>query len=650
MCGIAGVLSLKLEPIPGLAHSLSIMNQLQKHRGPDGHAIWQHQRQHVGFAHRRLSIIDLSTGDQPMRDRAGNWVTYNGEIYNYIELRAELGQENFVTTSDTEVILHAYQKWGMDCVNHLRGMFAFAIWDEANQRLFCARDRFGIKPFYYTIVGNTFYFASEAKTLLPFVERIETNLEGFKDYLTFQFCLAGKTLFKGIEELLPGHFLHITNGSIKTGRYWEVFYNRDFDHTDEYFKRRIQELLAESVEIHLRSDVPVGAYLSGGLDSSAIASLAGQKYPDNLLGFTGKFSYGSGYDESHYARALAGWRHFELHEVDITVNDFIDNIRKVIYHLDYPVAGPGSFPQYIVSQLASQHRKVVLGGQGGDEIFGGYTRYLIAYFEQCIKGAIDGTLRNGNFVVTYESIIPNLTALRNYKPLLQDFWRDGLFEPMDRRYFRLVNRAPMLGNEINWQILGDYEPYETFRKIFNGYNVKEGSYFDSMTHFDFKTLLPALLQVEDRVSMAHGLESRVPLLDHPLVELAATIPADVKFQDGAMKRVFKEAVRPFLPEVILNRQDKMGFPVPLTEWFKEGAKDFVLDVFSSRAAINRDLVNNRLVLNKLGQESKFGRTIWGLLCLELWQQEFHDQGAMYKNMVAQLGISGQVEKISTTNL
>ncbi len=636
MCGIAGTLNLASEPIPNLTNSLQVMNQILRHRGPDGYDTWEHSRQHVGFAHRRLSIIDLSTGDQPMHDQGGNWVTYNGEIYNYVELRQTLGLDNFITTSDTEVILQGYRKWGPDCVNHFRGMFAFALWDEANETLFCARDRFGIKPFYYTTVGNTFYFASEVKSLLPFVDQIETNLAGFKDYLTFQFCLAGKTLFQGIHELLPGHTLKITNGVVETKRYWEVYYERDFDHTDHYFEWRIQELLTESVELHLRSDVPVGSYLSGGLDSSAIASLASEKYPTDFLGFTGKFSFGTGYDESEYARALADWRNFQLHEIDMTVHDFTNNIRNVIYHLDYPVAGPGSFPQYMVSELASRYRKVVLGGQGGDEIFGGYVRYLLAYFEQCIKGAIDGTLHNGDFIVTYESIIPNLTALQKYKPLLKQFWKEGLFEPMDRRYFQLVNRAPMLGSEINWNLLGDYSPFETFQTIFNSYNVKGGSsYFDSMTHFDFKTLLPALLQVEDRVSMAHGLESRVPFLDHPLIELAATIPANIKFKDGTMKRVLKEAVKPFIPDVIFNRQDKMGFPVPLTEWFNNEAKDFVLDIFSTQKALSRDLVDNKQVLAKLGAESKFGRTIWGLFCLEIWQQEFHDKESEYKKLLHQ---------------
>ena len=625
MCGIAGIYNLQSQPIPDLSRKLAVMNQLLRHRGTDGDANWNDPSNTVGLVHRRLAIIDLTpSGAQPMTDHVGNWIVFNGEIYNYIELKHELGTQNFNTSSDTEVILASYRKWGTDCVNHLRGMFAFAIWNETDRTLFCARDRFGIKPFYYMVQDNMFYFASEPKAILPFVDRIETDLDGFKDYLTFQFCMAGKTLFKGIRELLPAHHLMINNGNLQTRKYWEVFFAADYSHTSNYFEEKLRALLVDSIQFHLRSDVPVGAYVSGGLDSSAVASIASAQQ-GAMIGFTGKFSaYGNEFDESRYARALAEQKGFQLYEQDITAQDFIENIRKVIYHLDYPVAGPGSFPQYMVSRLAAQHRKVVLGGQGGDEIFGGYTRYLIAYFEQCIKGAIDGATRNGNFVVTYESIIPNLVALRNYKPLLQEFWREGLFESMDRRYFRLVNRAPSL-TEIDWSALEPYSARESFQTIFNGENVHKESYFDLMTHFDLKTLLPALLQVEDRMSMAHGLESRVPLLDHPIVELAATIPADIKFKDGKMKHILREVVKPYLPDVILDRQDKMGFPTPLSEWMSGEARDFVRDVFLSQKAINRDLIDNRQVLRGMDSEPRYGRKIWGLLCLELWQQEFHDR-------------------------
>ena len=633
MCGIAGILDVTGSLIPNLELFLSVMKQLQRHRGPDGEGMWTHSKAHVGFTHQRLSIIDLSTGHQPMADGVGNWIVFNGEIYNYIELRKELGCSRFKTASDTEVILHAYQEWGRDCVNHFRGMFAFALWDEKKQILFCARDRFGIKPFYYTVVGDRFYFASEAKALLPFVKQIETDVDGFKDYLIFQFCMAGKTLFKGIYELLPGHYLTIEKGSLNVKRYWEVYYRLDFDHTEKYFEEQIASLLSESTDLHLRSDVPVGVYLSGGLDSSIISSLASHRLNGDLQAFHGKFSQNQEFNESRYAREMADACGFELHEIDMTADDFISNIRKVIYHMDYPAAGPGSFPQYMVSEYASRHCKVLLGGQGGDEIFGGYTRYLMAYFEQCIKSAIDGTMHNGKFIVTYESIIPNLTALQNYKPLLKEFWREGLFEEMDRRYFRLINRASLIQDEINWEALQGYSPFETFQTIFHGNNVGKESYFDLMTHFDFKTLLPALLQVEDRVSMAHGIESRVPFLDHPLVELTATIPSDIKFKNGTMKQVLKEAMRPILPEGILNRKDKMGFPVPLQEWIKGEAREFIHDVFSSQKALGRELVKNGVVLKGLMREPEYGRRIWGMLCLELWQQEFHDKEYEYKRLL-----------------
>lgn len=635
MCGIAAICDLTESRRPALDRHLAVMNDLQRHRGPDGEGLWQHPRGHVGFGHRRLSIIDLAAGQQPMRDAGGNWITFNGEIYNYRELRQELGSDRFRTESDTEVILQAYRKWGRDCVSHLRGMFAFALWDDEAQQLFCARDRFGIKPLYYAVVDQVLYVASEIKALLPFLPDAATNLEALKEYLTFQFCLAGKTLFEGVQELVPGHVLTARPGRVETARYWEVYYNLDWDHTEKYFEEKIRSLFEDSVAFHLRSDVPVGAYVSGGVDSGIVASLARTHQPSGFLGFTGKFSLGPAYDESRYARELAQWREFELLEAEIDADDFVREIQKVVYHLDQPVAGPGSFPQYMVSKLASRHRKVVLGGQGGDEIFGGYARYLIAYFEQCIKAAIDGTTQSGNFIVTYESIIPNLSSLREYKPLLQEFWRKGLFEDLDRRYFRLINRARDVGDEVDWRALERFTPFDAFNQIFRGDNVKKESYFDRMTHFDFKTLLPALLHVEDRMSMAHGLESRVPFLDHPLVEFAATIPSNVKFMNGRMKHALKNAMQQVLPPAILNRTDKMGFPVPLHEWLtKPGqVQEFVRDTFSSRAALSRDIIDNKKVLESLAKEARYGRKIWGLLSLELWQQAFHDRMASFKQLL-----------------
>jgi asparagine synthase (glutamine-hydrolysing) len=604
------------------------MNQLQAHRGPDGVGAWHHARGHVGLAHRRLSIIDLAGGAQPMSDPAGNQLVFNGEIYNYLELRQQLGEENFQSRSDTEVILHAYRRWGRECVQHLRGMFAFALWDESRQELFCARDRFGIKPFYYTRNGDVLYFASEVKALLPFLRDIATDLAGLADYLTFQFCLEGKTLFRDVDELPPGHTLVAANGGVRVQRYWQVQYALDFDHSEEYFRTRLAELLDESVRLHRRSDVPIGGYLSGGLDSSIIAALAASDA--SFEAFVGKFSLGEAFDESRHARTVAKEKGFALHEIDITQADFVANIGKIIEHLDYPVAGPGSFPQYMVSRFAARRRKVMLGGQGADEIFGGYVRYLIASFEQCLGAAIDGRDTGGD--LTYESILPGLSTLREYRPLLQEFWRDGLFGPPDARYFRLINRATALGAEVRWDALRGYSPFETFQKVFAAENVARQSYFDRMTHFDFKTLLPALLHVEDRVSMAHGLESRVPFLDHPLVEFAATIPSTMKFRNGEGKYILRAATAPRLPRAIVERKDKMGFPVPFAEWLDGELGDFVRDTLSGRTARERELIDNRAVLNGLEREPRYGRKLWGLLSLEIWQQTFHDRAAHFRRM------------------
>ncbi len=636
MCGIAGIFNLKRNPYPHLDAHLQVMNTLQKHRGPDGQNRWSHTDNSLGFAHQRLTIIDLSTGAQPMEDIHGNVLCYNGEIYNYIELKKELSAHyTFRTSSDTEVILAAYYQWGEDCVNHLRGMFAFALWDNRRQQLFCARDRFGIKPFYYTQQGDTLYFSSEVKTLMPFLPEIKTNMEALQDYLVFQFCLGTKTLFQHVNELPPAYTLTAKDGKYHISKYWEVYYELDFDHTPQYFEEKLRHLLDESIQLHTRSDVPIGAYLSGGIDSSIIGAVASkhQSHAGPFMGFNGKFAIGDEYDESAYARALAEKHNMTLHEVNITSHDFIDSIEDVIYHLDYPVAGPGSFPQYHVSKLASQHRKVVLGGQGGDEIFGGYTRYLMAYFEQCIKSAINGTMHNGNFIVTYESIIPNLRSLKNYMPLLQEFWKEGFQDSHDARYFRLINRAPSLKSEINWDLFQSYSPFDNYKEIFHGKNVGKESYFDSMTHFDFKTLLRALLHVEDRMSMAHGVESRVPFLDHPLVEFAATMPSNIKFKDGTLKMVLVNAMRHVLPDAILNRKDKMGFPVPLTQWLKHDIKDFVTDIFSSSCMQDRAYFNQKEILTALESESKFGRKIWGLLSLELWHRQFHDRHHEFRQLL-----------------
>jgi asparagine synthase (glutamine-hydrolysing) len=630
MCGVFGLIADRSRAIEQSSMDLDVGLTSIRHRGPDGTGKWVSDNGQVAFGHVRLSIIDLQTGAQPMHSDDGRYtIIYNGEIFNYIELRAELGESQFRTQSDTEVVLRAFERWGAECVNRLRGMFAIAIWDAAEQRLFLARDRFGIKPLYWAKTSQGFYFASEAKALLPFLDRRSVNSAALSDYFTFQFCLGEKTLIDGVWQMPTAHFGFIRpSQEPQLQRYWEVHYEVDYEHTEQWFSERLRDLLEESVRMHMRADVEVGSYVSGGVDSSLLASLARSVRPDGpFKAFNGRFMDGFDFDESRYAKALADEQNMQLHVADIIEQDFVDNIAKVIWHLDQPTAGPGSFPQYMVSKQVSQHVKVVLGGQGGDEIFGGYARYLAAYFEQCIQGAIDGTLNNGNYVVSYESIIPNLETLRQYKPMLREFWSDGLFSERDERYWRLVNRANTFGGVLAPGTIDINKTFEEFKSIFWGSNVGKESYFDSMTHFDFKTLLPALLQVEDRMSMAHGVEARVPFLDHPLVEFAATIPADIKFRNGELKRLLKVVFSNHLPAVIRDRKDKMGFPVPLNLWLKQGgpARDYIGDVLGSKKAQERSYLAEDLSLDKvLDSQSAYGRNLWALLSLELWHQQFID--------------------------
>lgn len=628
MCGIFGFVT-NTPREPGITRrDLQTGLASIRHRGPDGQGQWLSSDGRAGLGHVRLSIIDIESGAQPMHSEDGRYtITYNGEIYNYLELRDELGRDSFRTQSDTEVVLRAFQKWGAACLKRLRGMFAIGIWDAKEQKLFLVRDRFGIKPLYWAECAKGLYFASEVKALLPFLDQRNVNPKALSDYFTFQFCLGEKTLMDSVWQLPAAHFALIAPGEQpKPKRYWEVHYEIDYSHTEKWFTERLLELMRDSVQVHLCADVEVGSYVSGGVDSSLVAALAREIRPGGRFqAFNGRFLDGLDFDESHYAQTLADGNDMMLHIADISEQDFVDNISKVIWHLDQPVAGPGSFPQYMVSKRVGENIKVVLGGQGGDEIFGGYARYLVAYFEQCIKGAIEGTLHNGNYVVTYDSIIPNLETLRQYKPLISEFWADGLFDERDHRYWRLVNRANTFGQILVPGTIDQETTFEEFKSIFWGSNVGKESYFDAMTHFDFKTLLPALLQVEDRMSMAHGVESRVPMLDHPLVEFAATIPSDIKFRNGELKRLLKSVFSFCLPDEITNRKDKMGFPVPLNLWLKRGgpARDLIGDILGSDNARMRSYLGDGFSIDSvLDSQSAYGRNLWALLSLEIWHQQF----------------------------
>jgi asparagine synthase (glutamine-hydrolysing) len=625
MCGFVGILHLDAQPVelPVLAR----MGQVLAHRGPDDEGTFVDGP--VGFCHKRLAIIDLASGHQPMTSD-GVTVVLNGEIYNYVELRAELVRRGhrFRTTSDTEVLLRMYLEHGPDCVRSLNGMFAFLLYDSRNRQLMAARDHFGIKPLYYYADASRLLFASEIKALLQHpVVHPDVDFDSVRDYITFQFVLGDRTLFKGIRKLAPGQYMLIDVGERRhrTVQYWEPSYSIDLDHTGQYFVQELRHLLEDAVRLQLRSDVPVGAYLSGGMDSTIVTALAASQSTNALQTFTGTFREGPQFDETAYAREVSTLYGTERHEVVCTAQHLVDLLPLLIYHMDEPAAGPGLLPQYIVSRLAAGHVKVVLGGQGGDEIFGGYARYQVAYLEQALKGAIFETAEEGKHIVSLSSIVHHLPSLRAYGPMIQQFWRQGVFEPMDRRYFDLINRSGGVLGCFSRDFRASYQPEEIFarfQKVFNHPDTL--SYYNKMTHFDLVAGLPALLQVEDRVSMAVSLESRVPLLDYRIVNLMGRMTPGMKFKGGELKHVLRKATRDLVPPKVRTRKDKMGFPVPIHLWARGPARDFFHDILLSPTARTRGLLSPRTITQLMRKESAFGRRLWGLLNLELWLREFID--------------------------
>ncbi len=630
MCGIAGILTTN-RPLEDRIPVVEKMMAKIAHRGPDDNGL-NRIGTHALLGHCRLAIIDLELGTQPMQSPDGRYtLVYNGEIYNYLELRQTLIQkgQRFNTFSDTEVLLHLLIQEGVDAVKKLNGMFAFMFYDLQTNEWIAARDHFGIKPLYYTQVKDEFVFASEIKSLLihPDIHNRRDDIS-LHQYLTFQFCLEERTLFRDIFKIKPGHLLQGRGHEIKCETcYWDTNYNIDLYHTEDYFLDRLRDMLLDSVRMQLRSDVPLGGYLSGGLDSSLVCALASEHLQTPISMFHGRFAEGNAYDESFYARELATCKNGIYYETVPTAYDFVNDLPGLIYALDEPLAGPGLFPQYHVSRLAKQHVTVVLGGQGGDGIFGGYAGYLVGYLEQALEGSIFETNEEGRHLVTLESIVPQLSLLQQYSPLLSHFWSEGLFEPMDARYFRLIDRSQGLSDILNPDLLDSFDREQLFADysaIFNHPDTQ--SYINKMTHFDQKTLLPALLQIEDRVSMSVSLESRVPLLDPRIVELVTTMPPKLKFQGGKAKHILKKAVRSLLPATILDRKDKMGFPVPLREWMQAGpVRDFVGDVLLSKASLERGIFTSDALNAMLSDQGVGARRLWGALCLELWHQQFIDE-------------------------
>ncbi|MFC2142073.1 asparagine synthase (glutamine-hydrolyzing) [Acidobacteriota bacterium] len=627
MCGIVAIINEKRKPAELV--QLAQMAETIRHRGPDeeGHLL----EGSIGLYSVRLAIIDLISGQQPLTCEHAT-IAFNGAIYNYQELRTDLLKRGhtFRTQSDTEVLLRMYLEYGPDCLRFLNGMFAFVIYDRKKNIIMAARDHFGIKPLYYfEDKDHSFLFASEIKALLKHPAVIvDPNYDTIKDYIIFQFPLGEETFFTGVNKILPGHYkiIDLNSMNIDTIKYWEPDFTVDSGHDENYFAGKLWELLSDAVNIQLRSDVPVGTYLSGGLDSSTVTMLAAQMIPGKLKTFTGAFDDGPDFNETEYARVVATACAADNYEIYPSENEFIEILPKLIYHMDEPAGGPGIFPQYMVSSLASENVKVVLGGQGGDEIFGGYARYVIAYLEQALKGAIFETSDEGEHIVSLRSILNNLPSLKQYLPMLQRFWEQDLFRPMDRRYFRLIDRSGGDLDVFSKEFRDSIDPemvFSRFQQVFN--HPTTLSYYNKMVHFDMVASLPALLQVEDRVTMAVSLESRVPLLDYRIAELIARMPPRMKFKGAEMKYILKKAVRDIVPKHILERKDKMGFPVPLQIWAKGRFGEFLKDILLSSTCRERGMFDCSEIARLIEHEETFGRQLWGVLNLELWFRQFNDK-------------------------
>jgi asparagine synthase (glutamine-hydrolysing) len=593
------------------------MRDVMAYRGPDGSG--EYISPGVGLGHVRLSILDLSTNAaQPMADPSGNYqIVFNGEIYNFVEIRRELEQKgfHFRSTGDTEVLLSAYLCWGEECLSRLVGMFAFAIWDESRRGLFFARDRLGIKPFYYSYDGSSFLFASEIKSiLLSGMAPIKPNRAAIGEYLQSGFTFGGKTWFEGIQQLPPGKCGAWTPEGLSIREYWDV----EFDESQEASEKSEREwaeelgsLLSESVRLHLRSDVPVGAALSGGLDSSGVVALAHENGADNLNTFSARYRDGAGFDEGRWSDLVVktfGCRH---HTEWISHEGFPETVRKLVWHLDEPIIAAPVYAQYRVYQrVAREGIKVVLGGQGGDELFAGYIWHYMAYFEKRYRQWLEKPWDPRRFLAWLED---GVGVLRHFEA---SFLWNGLIrrlrhpQAVDLALDSFRSQIPPAG-AWNWNPKGLRDP------------------LNILLYRDIKNYLPGLLTLDDRTSMAVSVESRVPLCNHRLVEMAARIPANLKLRNCVTKHIEREALRPRLPKEIIDRKDKKGFPIPIDPWFQGPLRSWVEEVLRSPR------VKERGIFDPVGLERAMGvhfsgaqpmaNRLWSAINVELWHQTFIDR-------------------------
>jgi asparagine synthase (glutamine-hydrolysing) len=627
MCGIAGFADspfrsgARTESDFPLVHR---MCEIIRHRGPDDEGI--HVETGVGLGMRRLSIIDLATGHQPIHNEDETiWLVFNGEIYNYRELRRQLeaAGHRFYTASDTETIVHAYEQWGEDAIARLRGMFGIALWDARTRTLLLARDRAGIKPLHYVESNGRLYFGSEIKSLLAAgaVER-QIDLEALDHYLSFLYAPRDRSLFKGVRKLPPGHILRWRDGRAEERRFWEISASEPFDGTGDEAAVRLRDVLADAVRSHMVSDVPLGAFLSGGVDSSLVVGLMAEASDRPVQTFSIGFDEPD-FDELEHARAVA--RHFRTDHHEFVVRpDAMAILDRLVCHFDEPFADTSAIPTWYVSEIARQHVTVVLSGDGGDELFGGYDRYLphprVAQFDRI---RIPG-LRHAARAVW--PLLPHGTRGKNF---LRHVSRDADGRYLDSiAFFQADEKEGLYTGDIRHAIDGRYADDGAARRLQRFAALPAHS---RMMKLDFETYLPEdVLTKVDRMSMAHSIESRVPLLDNEVIDFAASLPASLKIHEGRRKHLLKEAVRTLLPAEILNRR-KQGFGVPLGVWFRGGLSDLLSDVLTSPRTRQRGYFQASFV-DRLVEEHRTGKRdhtlrLWQLMVFELWHREYLDSNA-----------------------
>lgn len=629
MCGIAGFVTLAPGSSPDSA--IARMTDIIRHRGPDASGYYRDPFASLG--HRRLSIIDVRDGHQPISNEDGAlWISYNGEIFNHADLRPALEQagHQYRTRCDTETILHAYEQYGPDCVTRFRGMFSFAIWDKNARTLFCARDRLGKKPFYYYWDGRLFAFASEIKALLqhPAISpRFEESL--LSEYLNFGYCSGERTLFSGIRNLMPGHWLRLTPEQLEIRQYWELpcpasHQENNGKRDDRSWIAECRARLEEAVRTRLMSDVPLGMFLSGGVDSSAIAALMKPMSGGPVRTFAVGYRE-QAFSELAYARQVAEAIGTEHHEVVIDRNDFFNILPQLIWHEDEPISWPSSVSLYFVSRLAAEQVKVVLTGEGSDELFAGYARYRTYILNQqllklyrMVPRPLRDSLRSG--IAGSRLLSGNIRRKLQHSVLgrgedLEALYLDNFYSAFSRAEQQLLLKALSGGT------------YDAFLHYWN--SQPDASPLSRMLYADQKTYLVELLMKQDRMSMACSIESRVPFLDHQLVEFAAAVPERLKLRGGVGKYILKRAVEDILPHDIVYRK-KMGFPTPLRQWLMDPGADALLDCLHHRDGllapyIDFTYLNDLLARHKSGLEDATDR-IWRLLNLQHWGNIFITSG------------------------